>query len=170
MASDKPAQGRWNALYIGRALMAVFALLVAAAHLAYTIPLSAASFPAPGSGTSHGGAISFNTFGFWFDVEVIADVLVAVVFLLGLRTWYPLSILFNAFNMGLYFVSGLVAIPFVTQNAFPGRFDLSLGISTINIIIIGWIVLLVLGLLLMKYDPGSELDGLLATRRKVRTG
>jgi protein-S-isoprenylcysteine O-methyltransferase Ste14 len=105
------------------------------------------------TGPPSGGFNSFNMLGFWFDVEVIAYTIMAVVFLLGLRTWYIPSILFNIFNMLLYF--GL----------FPSHFNITLVLSTTNLIVLGWAGVLVIGLLLLKYDPGSELDRLLVTKR-----
>ena len=155
-------------LHIARAVIAIFALLVAAAHLAYTIPISSSTgFSSPvthasnsiNSTTTHtgpppGGFNSFNMLGFWFDVEVIAYTIMAVVFLLGLRTWYIPSQLFNIFNIALYF--GL----------FPSHFNIMLVLSTTNLIVLGWLGVLFIGLLLLKYDPGSELDKLLVTGKK----
>lgn len=169
-------------LHVSRAVVAIFALLVAAGHLAYLIP-STAGFSAPthtsnstfpsnalGSGsaashTSYGGFMAFNELDFWFAVEVIAYTLIALVFLMGLRTWYTLSNLFNIFNLGIYILSGYVAIPGITAFAFGSRFHSLLGLSTINIIFVSWVVVLIVGLVLQKYDPGSKLDELLVTRK-----
>ncbi len=171
-ANSQKSIEKANLLHWGRFLVAVFAILVAAAHLAFTIPLSAASFQAPHTTntttTTHppsGGFGSFNELGFWFDLEVIAYTIIAVIFLFGLRTWYWPAVGFNIFNLGIYFISGVVAIPGITSMASPGRFSLMAGLSSINIIIIGWVFVLILGLLLLKYDPGSELDKLLVTRK-----
>ncbi len=170
-------ESREERLHLCRAAVAFFALLIAAGHLAYVTASSSSFTPPVSQATNHTqtypsnqvrtgfGASSFNTTGFWFDVEIIAYTLIAVVFLLGLRTWYPLSILFNIFNLGIYFLSGITAIPGISGMAFPGRFNLMSGLSSINIIIIGWILFLILSLVLYKYDPGSELDKLLVTRK-----
>jgi len=173
MADSKKRMKREEWLHVGRAVMAIFALLIAAGHLAFTSSMTSATpmhvttsnslnqtQPHPG-----GFSMPFNEFGFWFDVEVIAYSLIAVVFLLGLRTWYVPSVLFNLLNIVLYFGSGLFPIPGLTQNAFPGRFDISFALSTTNILAISWIAAFIIGLILLKYDPGSELDKLLVTRR-----
>ncbi len=146
-------------LHLGRAIIAIFALLEAAAHLAFVIPSGTSTHAGTGP-----GPMSFNEIGFWFDVEVIAYSIIAVVFLLGLRTWYPLSLLFNVFNLGIYLLSGITAIPGITGNVFPGRFQLPIGLTTLNIIVVSWVAVFVLGLVLYKYDPGSKLDKLLVTR------
>ncbi len=177
MSKEKKRFRREDVLHVGRAVIAIFALLVAASHLAYTMQSSGASstsFPSHSGNqtgsqapTAHAGPApaAFNELGFWFDVEVIAYTLIAVVFLLGLRTWYLPSLLFNAFNLGIYIVSGFVAIPGITAFAFGSRFHSLLSLSTINIMVISWIVLLILGFVFLKYDPGSGLDKLLATRK-----
>ncbi len=154
-------------LHLGRAVIAIFALLVAAGHLAYTIPISSSSgFAAPqhisnsiNSTTTHtgppsGGFNSFNMLGFWFDVEVIAYTIIAVVFLFGIRTWYISSLLFNIFNIVLYF------------GFFPSHFNVMFVLSTTNLIELGWFGVLVIGLFLLKYDPGSEIDRLLVTKKR----
>lgn len=174
-AEKRPSKFDW--LHAGRAVVALFAILVAAGHLAFTIPLSSGSgTPAPAHtgnqttiapGThSAGGFSSFNELGFWFDVETIAYAIIAVVFLLGLRTWYTASLAFNIFNLGIYFISGITPIPGITGSAFGGRFTLPTTLSTINIIVVSWIAMLIIGFVLLKYDPGSELDGLILTKRK----
>lgn len=151
-----------NVLHWSRFVMAVLALLIAAGHLAYTIPLSSSSFPMhlPTNQTNQtqahipsSGFNSFNMLGFWFDIEVIAYTIIAVIFLLGIRTWYIPSVLFNILNMCLYFF------------LFPSHFNIMPGLSTINIIVIGWVLFLIIGLLMLKYDPGSELNKLLITRK-----
>lgn len=157
-------------LHLGRAFVAIFALLIAASHLAYN---SSSGFSAPvhisnTSGTGYPSAaqmMSFNYLSFWFDVEIIAYTLIAVVFLLGLRTWYPIAIAFNALNVILYFLSGVIAIPGLTNGAFGSHLNLSLALSVGNILAFAWILELILGLMLLKYDPGSELDRLLVTKR-----
>lgn len=170
MLNPKGREFREEELHIGRAVMAIFALIVAAAHLSYVIP----SLSMIASITSHSGGQtapsgpmqpSFNMLGFWFDVEIIAYTLIAIVFLLGLRTWYPLSITFNAFNLGLYLLSGLLAIPGLTQSAFGSHLSISIDLTTNNILIFSWVLAFILGLILLKYDPGSELDRLLVTKR-----
>jgi hypothetical protein len=177
-------------LHLGRALIAIFALIEAAGHLAYLIPSTMpSSFPAHTGNTtpvtsnvitslpanqiasqssSRVGlaGMAFSETQFWFAVEVIAYALIAVVFLMGLRTWYVIANLFNIFNIGIYILSGFFAIPGITSFAFGSRFHFFAGLSTINIIFFSWIAILILGLILLKYDPGSKLDELLVTRKE----
>lgn len=165
MVSKKSKQNA-KVLHSLRALVAILALLVAAAHLGYigspaprTAPTSGNTLPAA---PSYSG---FNAIGFWFEVEVIAYTLIAMVYLLGLRSWYLPSVIFNAFNLCIFFISGLVAIPGITSMAFGGRFFVFSSFSSLAIIAFGWILVFILSLVLFKYDPGSELDKLLVTRR-----
>jgi hypothetical protein len=163
-------------IHAARFLMAVLALLVAAAHLSYAIPSvspqpSAATAPphisaGPGStAVTHAGfSLGFSALGLWLDIEIISYTIIAVVFLLGLRTWYLPAVLFNAFNVCLYFISGISAVPGITSAAFSGHLDVFSGLAA-TVLVASWISALVLGLAMLKYDPGSELDGLLVTRR-----
>ena len=147
----------------------VFALLIAATHLSYIIPSSgsyvsahASNTPAPQQTSSPApkpqALLGFQALGLWLDIEVIAYTIIAVIYLLGLRSWYLPAVIFNAFNVGIYFLSGVVAIPGITSMAFGSRlngFSHSLVIGTM---MITWIAALILGLLLLKYDPGSGID------------
>ena len=102
-------------------------------------------------------ALGFQALGLWLDIEIIAYVIIAVVYLLGLRSWYLPAVLFNAFNVVLYFLSGMIAIPGITSMAFGSRLG---GFShfVTGILMVSWIAALVIGLLLMRYDPGSGID------------
>lgn len=159
-------------LHWARFLMAVLLLIVAATHLSYigaggfgSAPphVSNSSSSSTRSGSFGGG---LNELQLWFEIEVIAYTIMAVVYLLGLRTWYLPAVLFNAFNVALYFLSGIVPIPGITTMAFGSRLTAFSGpISATVILMICWVAALVLGLALLKYDPGSELDKLLVTKK-----
>jgi hypothetical protein len=72
-------------------------------------------------------------------------------------------VLFNGFNIGLFFLSGVVAIPGITTMAYGRLGVFSDLFSTMGILVISWIALLILQLVLLKYDPGTELDKMLVT-------
>ncbi len=159
-----------GSIHAGRFIVAVFALIVAAAHLASNSGgVGSSHFQAPPSnqipsGTS-GFSQGFNYVGFWTSFEVVVYTVIAIVFLLGLRTWYVPSIAFNVFNLGIYFISGVTAIPGITATAFGGRLAVFSSFSTMSLIVVGWVAVLLLGIIMIKYDRGSELDKMLVTKR-----
>lgn len=156
---------------LSRFLLVVFTLLIAATHLSYIIP--SGSVPSGGSGASHASntvsqgtsapashpqaALGPQALGLWLDIEIVVYIVIAMVYLLGLSSWYLPAVLFNAFNVGIYFLSGMIAIPGITPMAFGSRLNGFHSFVT-SILIISWIAALVLGLLLLKYDPGSGID------------
>lgn len=87
-AAPDPAIRRIHWLRFG---LAVVALMTAAAHL-FALPT-----PAP-------------LVTLWLDVEISFYVLIAIVYLLGLRRWYLPAIGFTVLNVVGYFGSGLVAM------------------------------------------------------------
>ncbi len=151
----------------GRLLLAVLAILIAATHLPYA-GLSAGG-GAPSSHISGSGSVQasgtkaqvpfgFQALGLWFEIETIAYTVIAVVFLLGIRRWYGAAAVFNAFNVLIYFLSGYTAIPGITTMAFGSRlaeFGSSLSGS---VLMVSWIALLILSIVFLKYDKGSELE------------
>jgi hypothetical protein len=166
-------------IHWARLVMAILVMLVAATHLSAIIPSNTGS-PAPSPQTTHtSNQITSNTFtntartsssssglfGFaalslWLDIEIIAYTIIAVVYLLGLRSWYVPSVLFNAFNVVLYFLSGIIAIPGISGMAFGGRLNGFPHSLSSAVLIISWVAALILGIALLKYDQGSELDKL----------
>lgn len=178
--------GNGSALHWVRFIAAVLALLIAATHLNYVVPNFAqlqqvshipanqtahqgnqTGYPYAGR-TGSGGPSGFADIGLWFDIEVIAYTIIAVVYLLGLRNWYVPAVLFNALNVFLYFGSGFFAIPGLTGMAFGNRFSaFAVGNLNMEIMMASWIALLILGIAMLRYDPGSELDRLLVTKRTV---
>ncbi len=134
--SMKSRFGGKSKVYWGRLAIAFFAILIAATHLSSAIP--SGSF-AGGASTSHTtGTTGTSTAGattppmqqtlpllpLWIDIEVIVYVLVAMVYLLGIRTWYAAATVFNAFNLGIYLLSGLIAIPGITGNPFGSHLSI----------------------------------------------
>jgi len=88
-------------------------------------------------------------------------VLIAVIFLLGLRSWYVPTIAYSMLNVLLFFISAFVAIPLITHAALVGhvqfgQFSFGRGFS-----LGGWVWLIVVGWILTRIDRGSKLDELL---------
>ena len=83
-----------------------FAIIDAAAHL-YASP---SSYP-------------YVTF--WLEIEVAAFIVIGIVFLLGLKIWYLPSVLFTAFNLMIYLLSGIVALPPISPTALSGHIQFS---------------------------------------------
>lgn len=133
-----------------RFILALFVILVAAAHLAFVTPASASS--------------NFQEFALWINIEVVAYTVIAVIYLLGVRTWYLPASLFNAFNVILYFLSGVVAIPGLTSAAYGGHLNIASSL-VITVMVVSWLSSLILGLVMLKYDRGSELDKLLVAQK-----
>ena len=163
MAKKAAPKGRRECIvHWGRFIMAIFAILIAATHLPYA-GLSAGGGSPQNSGSSTGAKpagiqLGFQALGLWFEIETIAYTVIAVVFLLGIRRWYGAAVVFNAFNVVIYFLSGYMAIPGITPMAFGSRFA-ALGASLSGtVLIISWIALLILSLVFLKYDKGSELE------------
>ena len=134
--------GGYTGKKIVRFTVMLFALIDAAAHL-YASP---ASYP---------------LVTFWLEIEVAAFIVIGIVFLLGLRIWYLPSVLFTVLNLVLYLVSGVVAIPPISPVALTGHvqfLDYSFGRA---FSLIAWIYIIVVGLILFRYDKGSRINELL---------
>lgn len=98
---------------------------------------------------------------FWLEIEVSAFIVMSVVFLLGLRIWYLPSIIFTIFNLVLYLISGIVAIPPISPVALTGHIqfaDYSFGRA---FSLIAWLYIILVGLFALKVDKGSKLNDLL---------
>jgi len=99
---------------------------------------------------------------YWIDVETATYGLIAVVYLLGLRRYYLLPILFTVYNMTMYFLSGLVVLPFgIDPKPLVGHVQFGLYSFGRGMSMAGWVYLLVVGIVMLKKDPGSKLNQLL---------
>ncbi len=126
-----------------RLSMVFFALIDVAAHL----------YASPGSSP---------IVSYWIDVETATYGLIAVVYLLGLRRYYWVPILFTAYNMTMYFLSGLVVLPFgIDPKPLVGHVQFGLYSFGRGMSMAGWVYLLVVGIVMLKKDPGSKLNQLL---------
>ncbi|BCS90932.1 MAG: hypothetical protein ARM1_0389 [Candidatus Micrarchaeota archaeon] len=122
--------------------VALLALITSAAHL-YAIP----------------GAYPVVTF--YLDIEIAVYVIIAMVFLLGLKMWYLPSILYNIFNLFIFFLSAFIAIPFVNSQPLVGHIEFMQYSFGRLFSLIGWIYITIMGIVLLRYDKGSKLNYLL---------
>lgn len=150
-----------NRIYWGRLAIAFFAIIAAATHLASAIPSGGGGPHTGGPGSGYSAPIGAQLLPLWIDIEVITYTVIAVVFLFGMRTWYLAANVFNAFNLALYLLSGLIAIPGITGGAFASHVSFSSLSVTSDLLIFSWFAVLLIGLVLLRYDPGSELERLI---------
>ncbi|MCY0878416.1 MAG: hypothetical protein OWU84_05720 [Firmicutes bacterium] len=126
-----------------RLSMTFFALVDVAAHL----------FASPGS---------TPIVTYWIDVETATYGLIGVVYLLGLRRYYLLPVLFTCYNMFMYFLTGFVSLPFgIDPKPLVGHLQFASYSFGRGMSLIAWLYLLVVGLIMLKKDPGSKLNRLL---------
>ncbi len=143
IASPSAVEPSHRALEYLRLSMVIFALTDVAAHL----------FASPGT---------TPMVSYWIDIETAVYGLIAVVYLLGLRRYYLPPILFTAYNLVMYFVSGLVALPFGINNApLAGHIQFAQYSFGRGFSLLSWLYLLVVGVVMLKKDPGSKLNELL---------
>ena len=129
-----------------RLSLAVLAVINVAAHL----------FASPGA---------TPIVSYWIDIETAAYSLIAVVYLLGLRRYYLVPVLFTAYNMGMFFLSGLVALPFgIDPKPLVGHVQFALYSFGRGMSLLAWLYLLVVGIWMLRADPGSRLNDLLGDR------
>ena len=122
--------------------MVVLALLDAAAHL----------FASPGQT----GQVTF-----WLETEVTVYLLVAFIYLLGLRSWYTPAIAYSVLNLVIYFVSAFIVLPGITHSALVGHVEFAKYSFGRTFSLLGWLYLIIVGLVLNRVDKGSKLDALL---------
>ncbi|MGP6207672.1 hypothetical protein ACNF42_06580 [Cuniculiplasma sp. SKW3] len=138
----KSLTGGYTPVKIVRFLVMAFSLIDAAAHL-YASP---ATYP---------------LVTFWLEIEVSAFIVIGIVFLLGLRIWYLPSILFTLFNLIVYLLSGIVALPPISPAALTGHVQFN-NYSFGRAFSLGaWLFIIVVGTILLRYDRGSKLNELL---------
>ncbi len=131
-----------NKIHWLRFSLVFFALLDVAAHI-YSSP----------------GSTAYVTF--WLETEVAFYIIIAVVYLLGLRMWYTPALLYSLLNISIYFVSAFIVIPGITTSPLTGHIQfLSYGLGRL-ISLIAWLYLIIFGTIALKYDKGSKLDELL---------
>ena len=122
--------------------MVVLALLDAAAHL----------FASPGQ---------TSQVTFWLETEVVAYVVVAIIYLLGLRLWYSPAIAYSGLNLVIFFLSAFVHLPGITHGALVGHIQFAKYSFGRGFSVLGWVYLVVVGFVLNRVDQGSRLNALL---------
>ena len=125
-----------------RFTMVVLALLDAAAHL----------FSSPGQTPE---------VTFWLETEVAVYVLISVIYLLGLRSWYTPAIAYSVLNLVIFFLSAFVPMPGITHGALVGHVQFAQYSFGRGFSLLAWLYLILVGLVLNRIDRGSQLDRLL---------
>ena len=95
-----------------------------------------------------------NYLSLWFGLVGAGYIIIAVVYLLGLRMWYgpnEIFLLLSAF-VNLYLGAGSDMNPLGSLGSHVFNFVLSLT----------WVYLVLVGLLMMRYDKGSKINELLS--------
>lgn len=140
--TDNRATGAFAGLKWLRFSMVVLALLDSAAHL----------FASPGQTPE---------VTFWLETEVAVYVLIAVIYLLGLRSWYSPAIAYSCLNFAIFFLSAFVRLPGITHSALVGHVQFAQYSFGRGFSLLAWVYLIVMGLVLNRLDRGSKLDVLL---------
>ncbi|MCL5105841.1 MAG: hypothetical protein M1331_00375 [Candidatus Marsarchaeota archaeon] len=122
--------------------IAFFALMEVAAHL----------FASPGATPQ---------ITFWLETEVAFYIIISVVYLLGIKTYYVPSILYSLFNILLFFLSAFIIIPGISTALLTGHVAFSQYSYGRFTSVFSWIYLIVIGLVLLKIDKGSEINNLI---------
>lgn len=141
-AAETTSSGAFTHIKWLRFSMVVLALLDAAAHL----------FASPGQTPE---------VTFWLETEVAVYVLIAVVYLLGLRSWYTPAIAYSVLNLAIFFLSAFVRLPGITHSALVGHVQFAAYSFGRGFSLLAWVYLVGVGLLLNWVDRGSKLDQLL---------
>ncbi|MCY0864026.1 MAG: hypothetical protein OWQ57_03675 [Sulfobacillus sp.] len=132
-----------RAVRVMRLVLAFFALLDVAAHL----------FASPGS---------TPIISYWIDIETASYGLIAVVYLLGLRRYYGPPVLFTLYNLGMYFLSGWIRLPFgINPRPLVSHVEFLTYSFGRGFSVAAWLVLLVGGWWMLRHDPGSGVNRLL---------
>ncbi len=146
MEKKEEIRGSWPGGYRRiqwlRFSMVFFALLGAASHI----------FASPGATPE---------ITFWIETEVVAYVIIGVVYLFGLKMWYVPAVLYTVLNLTIFFTSAFVVIPGITSGLLTGHMqfaEYSFGRAGS---LVSWIYLLVVGIIMLKIDKGSKINDLL---------
>lgn len=134
--------GGYTPIKIVRFTLMAFAILDAAAHL-YASP---ASYP---------------LVTLWLEIEVSAFIVISIVFLLGLKIWYLPSVLFTAFNLVIFLLSGVIPLPPISGAPLVGHVQFASYSFGRGFSLFAWLYIIIVGLIMMKYDRGSKINDLL---------
>ncbi len=129
--------GSYSAIKIARFSMTVLALL---------------SFSSVALGSPVWNSASI--LGLWYGLISAGYVVVAFIFLMGLRMWYGGAVSF-------FIISALVNFS-VDNSGGLNPLGAWGTVNFNNLVALGWLYLVVVGLILMRYDKGSKVNELLA--------
>jgi hypothetical protein len=141
--ADPQAAAPLRRLHILRLTLVFFALCNVAAHV-YATP----------------GATPITTW--WIDVEIATYGLTAVIYLFGLRMFYWPVLLFSAFTIVMYFLSGAIPMGLIDPKPLVGHLQILQYSFGRGFSMISWVFLLIVGWIMLKLDPGSRVNDLLA--------
>jgi hypothetical protein len=141
-ATETPTAGAFTGIKWLRFTMVVLALLDAAAHL-FASPGQAPEVP------------------FWLETGVAVYVLISVIYLLGLRSWYTPAIAYSGLNLVIFFLSAFVRMPGITHSALMGHVQFAQYSFGRGFSLLAWLYLILVGLVMNRVDQGSKLDRLL---------
>lgn len=122
--------------------MVFFALLGAASHI----------FASPGATPE---------ITFWIETEVVAYVIIGVVYLFGLKMWYVPAILYTGLNIFIFFISAVAVIPGITSSLLIGHMQFASYSFGRAGSLVSWVYLLIVGIIMLKIDKGSKINDLL---------
>ncbi len=96
---------------------------------------------------------SATPYSLWLGFASAAYIIIAIVYLLGLRAWYGPSSLFLVVSLAVNYLFNSGGGPVALSQSASPWFN--------GFIVLTWVYLVVVGLLLMRYDRGSRLNDLL---------
>ena len=140
---DSQATAQLRRIHILRLTLVFFALCNVAAHV-YASP----------------GATPITTW--WIDVEIATYGLTAVIYLFGLRMFYWPVLLFSAFTIVMFFLSGVVAMGPIDPKPLVGHVQILQYSFGRGFSLGSWVYLLIVGWIMLTLDPGSRVNDLLS--------
>lgn len=114
--------------------------------------ISLISFSSVALGSTVWNSASFA--GLWYGAISAGYVLTAMIFLLGMRMWYGAG---EAF----FIVSGIINLGINDAGTGFNPLGAAANAYVNSFIAIFWVYLVIVGLLMMRYDKGSKLNDLL---------
>ncbi|HVA83259.1 MAG TPA: hypothetical protein VNF06_03785 [Candidatus Aquilonibacter sp.] len=93
-----------------------------------------------------------TVYSLWLGFASAIYIIVAIIYMLGFRMWYGLS-------SGFLVLSAIVNYMFDSAGG-PDALSAT-GVTFNNLIALSWLYLVLMGLILMRYDKGSKLNSVL---------
>lgn len=130
-------EGRYSIIKIARFTITILALL---------------SFSSVALGSPVWNSATYA--GLWYGLVSAGYVIAAMIFLLGLRMWYGPSVAF-------FIISAIVNLS-INSGSGLNPLGAAGSINFDDILSVFWVYLVVVGLLLMRYDKGSKINDILS--------